>query len=159
MRARQSTLFPYANPLLSRLGPDFFRNLPRSPGVYLMRGARGEILYVGKAKDLRARLASYRAARPGTASRKVLRMIQLAHAVEIRPCASETAAFLAENALLRGERPLFNVVNTRPDTYFFILVGPGAPPGLPAGALLPAEPAAASAECDGERRWTRFRLT
>lgn len=92
------------------------------PGVYLMRGANGDILYVGKAKNLRNRLNSYKNARPHSVSRKVLRMLRLTHLVEMRVCASETEALLAENQLLREHRPPFNVVNTHPETYYFITI-------------------------------------
>src|ERR1041384_6092768 len=64
MRARQRWLFPPPRPLLDRLGEEFFRQLPRRPGVYFMCGPGEGVLYVGKAKDLRRRLASYRVANP-----------------------------------------------------------------------------------------------
>jgi hypothetical protein len=58
--AAQQLLFPDPQPLVERLGRDFFRDLPECPGVYLMRDTSDVILYVGKAKNLRKRLASYR---------------------------------------------------------------------------------------------------
>ncbi len=148
MAGRQQALsldVPYVNPLLVRLGPTFFRELPRSPGVYLMRDGAGRLLYVGKAKDLRARLSSYKCARPENVSRKVLRMLRLAHSVEVRLCPSEAAALLEENALLRKERPPFNVLNTRPESYYFIALLPGGA-GLDGAPVAPGDPASDDGE-------------
>ena len=57
----QLLLFPDPQPLVERLGRDFFR---QAPEVYLMRDAADTVLYVGKAKSLRQRLANYRVANP-----------------------------------------------------------------------------------------------
>lgn len=119
----QLELLPYRNPLTERLGTEFFAGLPRSPAVYTMRGESDSILYVGKAKDLRARLLSYRRARPEQVSRKVIRMIRLIRRIEWEPCESEEAALLRENQLLRLHRPPFNVVNVNPESYYLIGFG------------------------------------
>ena len=117
---RQGWLLPYENPLDRRLGREFFSLIPAVPGVYRFYGALDELLYVGKAKDLRTRLGSYRRARPDDVSRKVIRMINAARTVRWEECASEAAALLRENEWLRTARPPFNVVNTRPESYVFV---------------------------------------
>ncbi|MEW6055962.1 MAG: nucleotide excision repair endonuclease [Bdellovibrionota bacterium] len=122
MMNSQQLLFHTINPLVERLGAEFFKSLPKVPGVYMMRDRAGAILYVGKAKNLRARLASYKLARPNTVSRKVLRMLRLTQSIEFEICASETEALLRENQLLREHRPPFNVVNTHPESYYFIVL-------------------------------------
>ena len=61
MAAGQQWLFAPAQPLVERLGKEFFRKVPAEPGVYSMRDATGNVVYVGKAKNLRQRLGSYRA--------------------------------------------------------------------------------------------------
>ncbi len=120
----QQWLIPYKNPLTERLGREFFLKLPRSPGVYFFYGPcygnELSLLYVGKAKDLRARLCSYRHVHPERVSRKVVRLVNLVREIRYEICESETAALLRENELLREEDPPFNVVNTRPQSYYFI---------------------------------------
>jgi excinuclease UvrABC nuclease subunit len=116
----QQWLPPYVNPLEKRLGKEFFKTAPREAGVYLMRDVGGGILYVGKAKNLRARLNSYKRARPDQVSRKVIRLINAIRSIELERCESEKAALLRENQLLRELRPPYNVVNTSPETYYFI---------------------------------------
>jgi len=106
--------------LTEKLGLEFFRGLPRSPGVYRMVGEAGAILYVGKSKNLRARLNSYRLAKADRVSRKILRMLALVEEIQIELCEDEKSALLRENALLREHRPPFNVVNVRPENYYFI---------------------------------------
>ena len=124
----QDSLFAYANPLLERFGEAFFKQIPTAPGVYFLRGANGDILYVGKAKNLRVRLNSYKRARPSVVSRKVLRMLKMTRSIAFELCENETQALLAENQLLRKHRPHFNVLNTNPESYYFLgleLVQPG----------------------------------
>ena len=58
----QTLLFPDPKPLVERLGRDFFLTAPSCPGVYLMRDAQGAAVYIGKARNLRQRLAAYRVA-------------------------------------------------------------------------------------------------
>lgn len=115
----QYTLFEHLNPLNERVGLAFFKNAPKRPGVYLMKNASGDILYVGKAKDLRARLNSYRRARPSEVSRKTVRLLRMVHSIEVRVCENEVSALLSENQLLRDLRPPFNVLNTSPETYYY----------------------------------------
>ena len=110
--------------LAEKLGLEFFRALPRAPGVYRMVGESGAILYVGKSKNLRARLNSYRLARGDRVSRKVLRMLALVEQIQIELCEDEKSALLRENALLREHRPPFNVVNVRPENYYYIGLKP-----------------------------------
>ena len=61
----QLQLFDEPKPLLDRFGDGLFRAAPRRPGVYVMTGADGRVLYIGQSGNLRQRLASYKNARPG----------------------------------------------------------------------------------------------
>lgn len=117
---RQLRLFPAPKPLVERLGVDFFRRVPDAPGVYLMSDEFERLLYIGKAKSLRARLNSYRHVQPERASRKVVRLIHAVRSVVWEICACPNSALLRENELLRLHKPKFNVMNTRPEHYSFI---------------------------------------
>jgi predicted GIY-YIG superfamily endonuclease len=119
-RGVQLRLFPAPKPLVERLGVDFFRRVPDAPGVYLMSDGCGVLLYIGKAKSLRARLNSYRHVQPERASRKVVRLIHAVRSVVWEICACPNSALLRENELLRLHKPKFNVMNTRPEHYLFI---------------------------------------
>lgn len=120
MDSVQLRLFPAPKPLVERLGVDFFRRVPDAPGVYLMADGFERLLYVGKAKSLRARLNSYRHVQPERASRKVVRLIHAVRTIVWEVCACPNTALLRENELLRLHKPKFNVMNTRPEYYSFI---------------------------------------
>ena len=112
----QMLLFADPRPLVERLGPDFFRRAPERPGVYLMRDAAATVLYVGKAKNLRRRLASYRVANPDRMPRRHLRLLRAVDRIEIEECADEAGALAREAELLRSLRPRFNRAGTWPLT-------------------------------------------
>jgi len=112
MPAVQQLLFPDPRPLVERLGRDFFRGLPESPGVYLMRDTSDAVLYVGKAKNLRKRLGSYRVANPERLSRRHLRLLRVVARIELQQCADESSALAKESELLRTIRPKFNRAGT-----------------------------------------------
>jgi predicted GIY-YIG superfamily endonuclease len=116
----QMLLFPDPRPLVERLGLEFFRCAPELPGVYLMRGRAQEILYVGKAKNLRKRLASYRVANPDRMPRRHLRMLRAVDQIDLEPCADEAAALARESVLLRTLRPKFNRAGTWPGPARFL---------------------------------------
>lgn len=77
--------------------------------MYLFLDEQGQVLYVGKARDLRRRLASYRNASRRRAHRKMRTLVRLAASLEVRPQESETQALLVENELIRTLRPPHNV--------------------------------------------------
>lgn len=116
----QLRLFPPAKPLLERFGPDFFRNVPECPGVYLMSGDNHRLLYIGQSQNLRTRLNSYKNLNLERASRKLVRLVHLARSITWEICASPEQAQLRENELLRLHKPSLNVANTRPEHYAFI---------------------------------------
>jgi predicted GIY-YIG superfamily endonuclease len=116
----QILLFPDPRPLIERLGEQFFRQAPEAPGVYLMRDRADAVLYVGKAKNLRKRLASYRVANPDRLRRRHLRLLRSVERIELHECASESSALARESALLRSLRPRFNRAGTWTGTPRFI---------------------------------------
>ena len=87
---------------------EYIAALPRRPGVYRMFGGGHELLYVGKARSLRDRVATYFAAR--NVDPKVQALVQQITAIEVTVTNSETEALLLEYNLIKEHRPRFNVV-------------------------------------------------
>ena len=96
----QLLLFPDPRPLVERLGPDFFKQAPEAPGVYLMRAMDERVLYVGKAKNLRKRLCNYRVANPDRLRKRHLRLLRAVARIELELCRDEQAALAREAELL-----------------------------------------------------------
>ncbi|HUI31133.1 MAG TPA: exonuclease domain-containing protein [Candidatus Acidoferrales bacterium] len=92
---------------------------PNLPGVYRVHGADGEIVYAGKAKNLKLRLASYLTQNEKD-STKVRKMIQEARGIEFEIAASELAAFMRELQLIRQHQPKFNSLLVNPRRFPFI---------------------------------------
>jgi DNA polymerase III epsilon subunit family exonuclease len=91
---------------------------PTAPGVYLFRDAHDQVLYVGRARDLRARLRSYfRTDRQRPAVESALAALER---IEWRVCGSELEAALEELRLIRDLRPPANARSTRPDRYVYL---------------------------------------
>jgi len=86
----------------------FVDSLPGRPGVYRMLDAQGEILYVGKARNLKNRVASY--FQPSNVQPKVQALIAKTANMEVTITNSETEALLLEFNLIKKHRPRFNVV-------------------------------------------------
>jgi len=80
---------------------------PKSPGVYLFRGQSGEVIYVGKASDLRNRVRSYFGGKSGL-STKVLRLVEVAADIEYILAGSEQEALVLEADLIKRYRPQYN---------------------------------------------------
>jgi DNA polymerase-3 subunit epsilon len=91
---------------------------PTQPGVYVFRDAHGQALYVGRARDLRARLRSYFAG--GRQRPAVEAALAALDRVDWRPYGSELEAALAELRLLRELRPPANARSTRPDRHLYL---------------------------------------
>lgn len=84
-------------------------NLPGSPGVYLMRDAQGEVIYVGKALRLRQRVRSYFQKYHQQNDPKVLSLSQLVADLEVIVTRSEVEALVLEDQLIKSHRPRFNI--------------------------------------------------
>jgi len=110
--------------LEERVGKSFFDELPTVPGVYMMYGRNGQLHYVGKAKNLRRRLFSYRRVTNENSSRKIRRLVRMTYVIEINTCKTEEAALLKENALIRTCKPKFNRAKKSPETYYFLTFQP-----------------------------------
>jgi len=96
------------------------RHAPTSPGVYRMMNAANDVLYVGKAKNVRRRLSSY--ARPTGQVMRIARMIAATCTVEIVSTGTETEALLLEANLIKQLRPRFNVQLRDDKSFPYILI-------------------------------------
>jgi predicted GIY-YIG superfamily endonuclease len=110
----QTLLWPDPQPLVERLGRDFFLHAPRCPGVYVMRDASDTPVYIGKAKNLRQRLAAYRVGNPDRLPRRHLKLLRTVVRIELEECPDEASALAREAQLLRLLRPRFNRAGTWP---------------------------------------------
>lgn len=117
----QMLLIPDPRPLDERFGKDFFKNVPKRTGVYLMRDEAGNLLYVGKAKTLRNRLQNYRIANPDRMPRRHLRLVRQVARIDFHFCRSEAAALARESNLLRALKPKFNRAGVWPAKPQFIV--------------------------------------
>ena len=93
---------------------------PSSPGVYRMTDANGDVLYVGKAKNIRKRIIAY--ARPTGYDPRIERMIAATAALEFVSTATETEALLLEANLIKRLRPRFNVLLRDDKSFPYILI-------------------------------------
>ncbi len=103
------------------LNPAWRREFPAKPGVYLMKDESGDIIYVGKAKSLKDRLASYYH-QPLGYTRKLDGLLQTVREIEIRVLGSELEALLVESQLIKQLQPRFNVQLRNYEAYPFIKI-------------------------------------
>ena len=99
--------------------PSKIRSLPTSPGVYLYKNAKGEVIYVGKAKNLRSRVSSYfhegrwEDAKTGTLVREAID-------VDYIVVANNKEALALENHLIKQKKPRFNILLRDDKTYPYV---------------------------------------
>ncbi len=98
----------------------FWKHAPKGPGVYRMIGSDESVLYVGKAKSVRKRIASYM--RPSGHTNRIARMIALTQSMVFVSTASETEALLLETNLIKQLKPRFNVLMRDDKSFPYILL-------------------------------------
>src|SRR3954449_12919763 len=104
------------------------KHAPSSPGVYRMIDAKGDVLYVGKAKNIRKRIIAY--ARPTGYDPRIGRMIAATATIEFVTTATETEALLLEANLIKRLRPRFNVLLRDDKSFPYILITAGETPPM-----------------------------
>ncbi len=103
------------------LNPAWKRDFPSKPGVYLMKDENAAVIYVGKAKCLKDRLASYYS-HPLGYTRKMDGLLQNVRAIETRVLGSELEALLVESQLIKQLKPVYNVQLRNYELYPFIKI-------------------------------------
>jgi excinuclease ABC subunit C len=98
----------------------FAKVAPSAPGVYRMIDAQGDVLYVGKAKNIKKRVTAY--ARPTGHDTRIARMIAATATLEFVSTKTETEALLLEANLIKRLRPRFNVLLRDDKSFPFILI-------------------------------------
>ncbi len=96
------------------------KHAPSAPGVYRMIDAKGEVLYVGKAKNIKKRVIAY--TRPTGHDSRIVRMISGTVTMEFVTTKTETEALLLEANLIKRLRPRFNVLLRDDKSFPFILI-------------------------------------
>ncbi len=99
------------------------RHLPHKTGVYLMRDAAGEILYIGKANDLAQRVAQY--FNPNKTDAMDQSLVPLIRAIDYILCESERESLLLERRLINENKPFFNVLWKDNKTYPYLKITMG----------------------------------
>jgi excinuclease ABC subunit C len=98
----------------------FVRTLPASPGVYRMIDAEGEVMYVGKARNLKARVINY--TRPENLEVRLQRMVAATRTMEFVRTETESEALLLEANLIKRLKPRFNVLLRDDKSFPYILI-------------------------------------
>jgi len=104
---------------------DYLKRLDGSPGVYRMLNAKGEVLYVGKARNLKARVSNY--ARPSGHSARIARMIHETASMMFLTTRTETEALLLEQNLIKQLKPRYNVLARDDKSFPNILIATDHP--------------------------------
>lgn len=105
----------------SSFSPHTYQLLPDHPGVYKYYNEQGELIYVGKAKSLKKRVASYFLKNAGV-NQKTRRMVREISRIEITLVNSEFDALLLENNLIKESHPKYNILLRDDKTYPYLLL-------------------------------------
>ena len=104
-----------------KFGAEFLEALPGSPGVYLVYGRQDELIYVGKAKNLKRRLSQYRNTLRRKKYRRARGIVKEATRIEIQRAETDLDACLAETMLIQKHRPRWNIVGAY--SFLYPLIG------------------------------------
>ena len=115
---------PVGPPVAPPVGPEvvqgYLKSLPGTPGVYRMINLEGDVIYVGKARNLKARVSNY--ARFSGLSNRIARMVAATAAMEFVTVRTEAEALLLEANLIKRFRPRYNVLMRDDKSFPYILI-------------------------------------
>ena len=106
----------------------FLKTLTALPGVYRMLGERGQVLYVGKARNLKQRVSSY--FRENQASVRIRSLVSRIHAIEVTVTHTEVEALILESTLIKELQPRYNILLRDDKGYPYIHASSGDFPRL-----------------------------
>src|SRR5664279_2249563 len=101
----------------------FWKHAPNGPGVYRMIGAEGEVLYVGKARSIKKRIAAYTT--PERQASRIARMVSQTRSMVFVTTESEAEALLLEANFIKQLKPRYNVVLRDDKSFPYILISGG----------------------------------
>src|SRR5690606_11778478 len=99
---------------------DKAKSLPTMPGCYLMKNNQGEVIYVGKAKQLKARVTSYFNASAKSVKTEIL--VSKIHDFEFIVTSNEAEAFVLENNLIKKHAPKYNIRMRDDKSYPYVII-------------------------------------
>jgi excinuclease ABC, C subunit len=94
-------------------------DIPLNPGVYMMKDKNGEIIYIGKAKNLKNRVSSYFT---GTHNTKTMELVKNIENIDFFICNTELEAFILENNLIKKHKPKYNILLKDQKTYPYLKI-------------------------------------
>src|SRR5215472_5923567 len=104
-----------------KFGAEFLESLPGSPGVYLVYDQQDELIYVGKAKNLKRRLSQYRNTLQRKKHRRMRGIVKEATRIAIQCTETHLDACLTETRLIQRRRPRWNIVGAY--SFLYPLIG------------------------------------
>ncbi len=124
--ARSPHLIPLVKEVEDFDHSTFIKNLTQRPGVYQMYASAGELLYVGKAKNLKKRVSSY--FRASGLNNKTVALVSRIANIDVTVTTTETEALLLEHNLIKTHRPPFNILLRDDKSYPYIFLSGDAFP-------------------------------
>ncbi|MEK7138131.1 MAG: excinuclease ABC subunit UvrC [Patescibacteria group bacterium] len=101
----------------SSFGVEVYKNLPQTPGVYIMKGAKGEILYVGKAVNLRRRVSSYFLR---SHDYRLEKLVSLIKKIDHQKTDTGLEALILESELIKKHQPPYNVLEKDDKSFLYV---------------------------------------
>src|ERR671933_375777 len=123
----RTTLVPIRHGILFSMSQNGYpdrSHLPTSPGVYIFKDVQDDVIYVGKAKNIRARVASY-FTKSGDGRPKIAELRERVQRIDFVATKSETEALVLESNLIKRHRPRFNASLKDDKSYPYIVVTTG----------------------------------